>query len=372
MKSNLRKGLSLQINQSPSVELINSTWNEVVKITKINSPFLCPEWISSWVAAVSYKPHLVVCELNSLPVGVCLLGVKTDNLAGIQYKTALLNQTGLQNQDQVWIEYNDIICAPQFKSNFIALLIDYLSKENIDLFHVSMAEKSVSRRIKASIKSNAESQQVIGYKAELSTDSTLLKASLLSKNTRAQIQRSNRKLESLYGPLKVKSATSHNERLQFLEAIGTLHKKQWQDSPHGSGFSNPTFVKQQQALILDNTNFANIFSVSAGKTILGYCIFLFYNNEVFFYCSGIAHHLATSHIKPGYTMHICFMEYFSKQGFTIYDFLGGEARYKQSLSSTNYSFESFTIPTYTMKGRLISIMYKLRQKIRTYTQTIGA
>lgn len=353
----------VKVYSTPSEEFVKRVWSKVSKDLNLSSPFLTAEWISSWYLHATAKPTLVIYFENNEPCGICFIGETRRIKLGLVLKIALLNQAGNIESDQAWIEYNDLVCAQRYKRNFALRLIEHLKFSGFDLFSVSMAHVDVTQLWKSLTPSKVDEMQFKGYVAELHTDSSFNNLSCLSKNARSQIKRSNKKLEQIYGPLSVTTPKSRNESLYFLEELGKLHKMQWSSSIEGSGFNNPTFARLQQKLIED-TEFAEIVGVFAGNTPLGFCINYLHQKKVFFYCSGINYLLPNKHIKPGYSMHNCLMEHYAKLGFSHYDYLGGDARYKATLSNKVYYLSSITIPLCSFKARLASFYFRLKNVIQ--------
>ena len=287
--------------------------------------------------------------------------MKTQRKLGITFKVALLNQSGEQLSDQAWIEYNDLLCPDHLKADFYCLLNDYLAIQGFDLFHVSMLQETVKDKLSQSRANNQNNLICKGYKANLLRNGVKFSFSNLSKNTRSQIRRSNKKLEQQFGEIKVILPNNEKEKLAFFDKLSDFHIEQWGASTEGSGFNNPSFLQHQKSL-LQETELAQIIGVYAGDVPLGFCLNYLHNNNVYFYCSGVNHSLANNHVKPGYSMHVALMEYYADKGFEAYDFLGGESRYKASLSDEEYNFLSVTIPLNTFKGKLYSLYHRLFRK----------
>jgi len=72
--------------------------------------------------------------------------------------------------------------------------------------------------------------------------------------------------------------------------------------------------------------------VRAGDTTIG-CLYNFvWQGNVLFYQSGLAYE-SNSKLKPGLVCHALAVEHAARAGHRSYDFLAGQSRYKQSLST---------------------------------------
>lgn len=327
------------------------------------SPFLSLEWMSAWLYSLPYSPFIALLKQDTNVVGMCFIGENHTKLSGITIKTAFLNQMGDSKSDQVWIEYNDVICKEEYKSVFYAKLYTELTKLGFDKFFASMTTAKVENTIDRSINSSKYSTYSTGYLANLEPKKRTLEKPFISSNTRSQIKRSNKKIEELFGVIKIHRSETYLDRNNTLEKLANLHRLQWKHTRQGSGFDNSFFVKHHKHLLKQMPNFIDIVEVKAGDMPLGFCINLLHGKKVYFYCSGINHAIASKHIKPGYTLHTALMDNYAQQGFTHYDFLGGEARYKSSLSTEEVTFCSTTILLPTFKGRVLALLYWLKNKL---------
>lgn len=338
---------------------IEKIWSKLHEDTQKEGPFLAPEWIKYWYNACYIKPTLITYYSNNILAGACFIGELKRKKFGINFRTALLNQSGDRESDQAWIEYNDLLCPDEHKGHFYRLLTEYLQQKGFDLFHLSMLHENAAKQYKHLLSVQRYDEVITkGYKTNLQNNANGFIFEKLSKNTRSQTRRSNRNLECAFGPLKVLLPKSTKEKSDFFDILATFHIQKWGTTPDGSGFNNLSFVKHQKKLLV-GTDLSQIIGVFAGDTPLGFCINYLYENQVYFYCSGVNRTIATSHMKPGYSMHLALMEHYATMGFKTYDFLGGESRYKASLSDNEYTFSSLTIPLNTVKGKLFYMHKKL-------------
>lgn len=327
------------------------------------SPFLSYEWMSAWLYSLPYSPLVALLKQNSNVVGMCFIGENHTKLFGITVKTAFLNQMGDVKSDQVWIEYNDVICKEEYKPAFYAKLYTELAKLGFDKFFTSMTTAKVENTIDRSINSSKYSTYSTGYLANLEPKQRTLEKPFISSNTRSQIKRSNKKIEELFGIIKVHRSETYEGRNSTIEKLANLHRLQWKHTAEGSGFDNKRFREHHKHLSKQAPSFLDVVEVKAGEIPLGYCMNLLHGKKVYFYCSGINHAIASKHVKPGYTLHTALMDNYAQQGFTHYDFLGGEARYKSSLSTEEITFCSTTILLPTFKGRVLALLYWLKNKL---------
>jgi CelD/BcsL family acetyltransferase involved in cellulose biosynthesis len=311
--------------------------------------FLGYEWISTWLKCALITPELITFTLpcGNQPIGFAFIGCIESSLG----KTFLLNQTGNQQDDQIWIEYNDVICASHHQACRDALL-SYLANKHkafkfIGINNIEPWDHKQWREwsLEPSNGYSAASRQASATESEGSL------VAHFSKNTKSQISRSKRFIAQHYGELTLRWLSP--EQIEAaLKEMGSLHIKQWGKHDFGSGFSNTRFVDFHRQLMQKgmqendaNTRAARVHlaKFTAGELTIGYLYFFTLKNKVYFYLSAINYASQDNKYKPGLLMHKLAMQHFDGLGYSSYDFLAGDARYKTSLSNEKYLLHSMQL-----------------------------
>ena len=153
-----------------------------------------------------------------------------------------------------------------------------------------------------------------------------------SANTRAQLRKALRTTELTLGACSLRAAESVEEAQIWLNELGNLHSKKWNQAQSIEGFTNPRFVAFHRKLITSMwpKGEVQILRIQAGKSVLGYLHMFVVGGYVYFNMSGIDYDqpLAKS---PGLICHWFAINYYHERQARIYDFLAGDNRYKQSL-----------------------------------------
>lgn len=310
--------------------------------------FLSAEWILPWLECAANKPELITfidISTNST-LGFAFLGCQQTALGKVFY----LNQTGNEHDDQIWIEYNDVISASHHKSCQQALL-GYVAKQAnrykfvainaINTWHHPMWRNWSTQAINGYLAATLNNAGTPTKAKNIAEASTL--SSHFSKNTKSQISRSLRFITERYGeltltwlqPEHIESALSH---------MGCLHIEQWGSHAFGSGFNNPQFVEFHRIFMQKGMNsYVHVAKYTAGEQTLGYLYFFTRKQQVYFYLSAINYGENDNKYKPGLLMHKLAMQHFSSLGYTQYNFLAGDARYKTSLSNQKYLLYSLQL-----------------------------
>jgi hypothetical protein len=110
--------------------------------------------------------------------------------------------------------------------------------------------------------------------------------------------------------------------------------------------------------------------LSLDDRALGYLVNFVYKDSVYFYLSALTT-LNNNKIKIGLSLHSRAIQYYLRSNIKVYDFLGGEARYKESLSNSKYalSMKSFNRKSYVLiiESTLKRIKFKIKLLLLKYT-----
>ncbi|BFT29633.1 hypothetical protein D210916BOD24_08090 [Alteromonas sp. D210916BOD_24] len=306
--------------------------------------FLSTPWLSCWLNSLPSLPKIVLFKRDETPVGYALLGTSKP-LSVLPFRVAYLNQSGQQQQDQIWVEFNDLICDETTLSLCIETLLTTVFRQMACIRLVVSMCSHPEIWSEVCKKNNIEIDQdsVNAYKTilpETWDEETLFSG--FSSNTRQQLRRSIRSISEVLGEITINSA-SISERTEYLDALSALHIKKWGGTKEGSGFENPIFVRHHQQFIATNPKSISLLKLSAGNTVLGYGYYLLDGDSALFYCAGINQSIEDNKAKPGYLLHLYAMRYFCERGIKVYDFMAGEFRYKRSLSNHAYSMSTLTM-----------------------------
>lgn len=320
------------------------TWQLLEQDAEANA-FLSWQWIGNWLDVVTDKLFLVEAYHGDKVVGLGFFVENTRKVFGCYFiKQWWLHRTGIQQEDQMWIEYNDFLldksCSASVREEMVKaignfdrsireVIIGLSTDEVLDCFTNSFT------------KLNFLEETVVttnGYLADLSDSKGNYLNKSLSKNTFRQISRSKQILQE-EGELHFEVFSGSDKLSELYPMIAKIHIEKWQVTDEGSGFSNSVFEAFHKRLIANNAdNMVQIAVLSVNKLELGYLINFVYKNRVYFYLSAFQKN-SDNKVKIGMTLHCEAISYYSEKGVESYDFLGGDARYKQSLSDTKYGLK---------------------------------
>jgi len=320
-------------------KLIAQKWQDLEKRADV-SVFLSWSWISCWLDLVTEKIYWIESRKGSKTIGLGFFVETERKLFGlIPIKQWWLHRTGCPQQDQIWIEYNDILIDKSYEREVRENVFYELENSNVTrtvkefLFGLSLPNVVEPRP-------NTLFEQYVvmktkGYKVNFKNIQNEYLLDIPSKNTRKQITRSKKLLDE-ESSLNFHVHADKNIVKEMMGDIAELHIKRWHDTAEGSGFTNKSFVDFHKNLIeMNDGSQVEIAVLSQGDVNLGYLMNIIYKDSVYFYLSALKR-VTDNRVKIGLTIHTMAIQYYKRKGYNYYDFLGGEARYKQSLAPQYY------------------------------------
>lgn len=329
-----------------------------------SSIFLNWLWVSAWLDSYDTKPLLARVTIGNEPVALGLIALRQEKRRGlIHSRVAYFHQTGLEHEDQIWVEYNGMLAAPGFEVAALdAVLNTLFTQKYCDEVHLSMVPAHCALALCAAQPGAHIEYETRGFQHLLSrcrgAGQTVLES--LRANTRHQIRRSFRRYEELYGKPMLSHARSVDEALSFFQEAGQWHRKRWKDS----GFNNPAFTGFHEMLIKRAFHHGSVklSRLAFGKQVIGVFYYTINQKRVFFYLQGVRGE-QDSKLKPGLCGHAALMQYFLEQGMDEYDFMGGESQYKQQLSEQENAFMTLRVHNGHWKFRMEEQARRLKRRL---------
>ena len=329
------------IPASGNLKRIKVIWESLEKSVN-TSYFLSWGWIETWINSLPdpAKPELVVFLEGNAPLLAFFLG-KSNLVRKHLFRSRgwFVNATGIPAFDRIYIEYNGFLCKHPEAVRFIDI-IKSLPNSWGELYLPGLDMRSFPGSVVL--------DNIPPYKTIIKDDIVVLSPfvdldevrarggdylSLLSANTRAQIHRSCRLFEKS-APVRLEVARDIGNAMDIYDELVGLHEKTWADRGQAGAFSSDYLLDFHRQLIQRRFAYDEIQMLRIRydhKTMA--CLYNFvYKNSVFFYQSGIDYNL-DKRLKPGLIAHVEAIKYNAAAGHKIYDFLGGESRYKNSLAT---------------------------------------
>ncbi|MCK5792485.1 MULTISPECIES: GNAT family N-acetyltransferase [unclassified Ketobacter] len=330
--------------------------------------FLSACWVSVWVEVFQPEVQVVRIHCDHQLIGLGLLTCRKQVRHGVLSSRVLrLGQTGIPSQDQIWIEYNDLLLEPEHAQQAPAAFMRFLmQRRDWDEVQLGAILEGRARYFTLPALHSVVQWSAPLYRVDLLAIRRRQSRYLdtLSRNTRYQINRSER-LYSGRGKLVFSVARSAEEILPLWQRLGALHTARWGEGPGQSGFANPDFVQFHRALINKGCgqNRVEFCLLWLDDEPIGMLYNFVYRKRVYFYLSGISYE-EDARCKPGLVLHARAIQHYLDAGYDCYDFMGGEARYKQSLGQPGGQLQQISL----QRPRLALKLEQLGRKIKSWVQ----
>lgn len=359
------KTYCIDISENPDLNQLKSTWQNLEVKNNELSFFHSWEWLETWLNI--YKPEvlLVSAKHDGKTVALGLFG-KSQEIRHyiVKSKQLRLFQTGDQQEDQIWIEFNDFLCHPDHREEATKACLNALLSQKYlcDEIVISMILESRAESLLKYFNNTNIDLSTPTFKTNLQQLSANKEHYLdsLSRNTRYQINHSKKKYEALYGKLQLSFAKNSKQAFQYWDKAGALHLRRW----HDSGFQNPKFIAFHSELIKKNFDYGliDVVKITAGNHLIAIIYNVIYKGNVYFYLQGLQRE-ADGKLKPGLIAHAMLIEHYLQQGMNSYNFMGGHSQYKKQLSQSVDNLLIIKIQKPLLKFRLESFARNIKQKI---------
>ena len=296
--------------------------------------FLSWGWVGNWLASLPSHDHLQLCTISdgNGPVAACFLGDRVMRRHKVMpTRTLHLNATGDHAYDEVYIEHNALLTT---NGTTLATMIEHLPATRWDeiFFHCLDAQtfdELAAAPLPPSLRLRVD-REVGDYYVDLAKVRGKDYLSLLGSSTRSHL----RKAQRLAPDATFEIARDERQAFEIYDELVVLHQRAWKARGEPGAFADPWFDRFHRRLIAQRFRHGEIQLVrlrTAAQTIG--CLYNFVSHgRVLMYQTGINPDVDDK-IKPGYLTHLYAVEHNAREGHAQYDFLGGDAQYKKSLST---------------------------------------
>ena len=151
----------------------------------------------------------------------------------------------------------------------------------------------------------------------------------------------------------------------MLDALIAMHQKYWNRRGQAGAFSTEFFKNFHRCLISSRFEAGEIqlLEISNSDGPIGYLYNFIYDNQVLYYQSGL-NYKSDNKFRPGIICHFMAVKHNLNENHNSYNFLGGDARYKKSLSTNQDNLYYITIGRKNMKQRIEHFVLTLKKYLR--------
>jgi CelD/BcsL family acetyltransferase involved in cellulose biosynthesis len=293
------------------------------------------DWTETWLRHYGERvPHrFALCQSEGQPCAVALITSSRRHTPGLPAIRVLhLGTTGAPTGSNVYVEWNRLLALPGIRDQAAGALLAHLRQENswdelaLEGFDPAHAHAFLTRARWTSVR--CERSPITNLDLIRDRGADVLDA------LGAGVRRRLRQSLNAFSGARLEWATDVQQGLEILDELARLHCEGWRRRGQTGAFANPTFSGFHREVVarLLPTGRAILFRVSQAGQTVGCVYCLTEDGRVLFYQGGFAR-FADNRLRAGLVTHVHCMRACLERGFNEYDFLAGDARYKDELST---------------------------------------
>lgn len=320
-------------------------------------------WTETWLHHYGdlISPRIAIAARGGSTCGICLVtDARTQRAGPIPLRTRHLGTAGEPQSDSVCVEYNAVLAMPEERERFAVGLWKQLQQDaGLDELRLDGFEEQnwIDRLEDASVHRERRISRYFDLAAARESGAGILER--LGASTRSQLRRTLKK----YGSLDFQWATSLNDADDILGELVELHQARWQAVGQPGAFASPRFLGFQRDLVARLVPDERVVLVRVrhqGETV-GCLMLLNDRGRLLDYLSGFADFQRKP--SPGIVSHYLCMEEALRRGFSAYDFLVGDKRHKENLSTHATHLVWAVVRRASVRNRAIDMMRRAKRLV---------
>ncbi len=331
--------IQVELTPLPTREALAALWQDLETRAE-GSFFLSWAWIGTWLATIDCQPHLVIARRRGEVVGLGLVQARMK----IRHRllpvwTLLLHQTGDDQEDVITIEYNDFLTDRRHRDAIrracLRFLVDHGEIGGREIGEVLLGGLEGTRQAEIEALGRPVHEHARAGSAFVDLSALRRSETCFLDKVKSKTARRIRRSMALYrerGDLELKAADDVAEALDFFERCGELHQARWTARGRPGAFAYPFYTAFHRRLISTALPLGKVelVQVSVAGEPIGYLYNFLDQRCVRYYFSGFSFE-ADNRLKPGLVCHTLCIEHHRARGMDVYDFMGGDQRYKLEL-----------------------------------------
>jgi len=374
-------------NQAAAIELLPSSeqseavsrWRELERSMRNTGLTNSWPWIKTWLDhyGETVQHTFAFGKQGNQLIGAALITKATRSIRGLPITSVHLGTAGEPRKETTRVEYNRLLVASENLDAFATGLIQTLQQQfrwselRLDGFVPQHAVALIRAGANAGLHFRIDERKSPAFDFQKAADEGYQDViSALGNNTRYSIRRSLRLFESNFGQRSIEWAETPEQAKDILRELIHLHQKRWERVGIPGAFQSDRVRRYHEGLIdvlsLWPQGSVIVFRVEQGETTIG-CLFNFVDEggHVLSYKSGLPL-FEDNRLKPGLVAHAVCMAECKRRGLLKYDFLAGEALYKEQLSNTESDLTWIT----AQRGPRILLIDKARPPLQLARELI--
>lgn len=360
--------ITYQIRADVPILEIEEKWL-VLQDCAQNNFFLNWVWIKSWLTSFVDEYLVIEASYDGVTIGLGIMTQRTYWRNGLMpINQILLHRTGVEKEDQIWVEFNDFLIHRDHENEVRTGIVTFIqdSLPDWDEVVVGASRNEVIEGCLVPELTRRDYWDTRTYWIDLERIRTEQGKYVdsLSKNTRYQINRTERLYCQNGDKVVLKRAECLQEAFSYLDVAKPMHIKRWENHARSSGFLNRDFLAFHRNLLREafDKGMIDIFRISVGDRVIAIHYNFVLEGRVHFYLSAINFE-SDNKYKPGLMTHALLIQYYLDNGYKIYDMMGGILRYKESLATNEDSLFISHLQKNSWKYKTESVLRCIKRNV---------
>ena len=365
----LENSIDVQQYSAEQWPLVEPLWSELV-IAATPSYFLSSSWMKLWLEVYgrSLDSKILVFEASGTPVAACVVSSAKSSLTRLALRRITLNASGEPSADTTYVEFNNLLSRPGWEVPAAEALVDYLLKQEWDeLALEGFLDGSVLETLTRGL-SFCERQETChpSYYVDLAAirSAGVAYETVLKSSNRKHLKQ-NLRYYSEIGPLQFSRAEDVQAGLEMFEELAVLSQQRSDALGRRGIFASSRFVEFHRRLISDRllAGDVQLFRLQAGSGTVGVIYNLVSFGKIYFYQCGYRY-TDDKRLSPGTVTLFHVIEHCIREGFDHFDFLSGEAKYKEWMSTGQRELRWASFQKADFRFRIIDRLRGMKRAIQ--------
>ncbi|RLS40229.1 MAG: GNAT family N-acetyltransferase [Planctomycetota bacterium] len=318
-------------------------------------------WLDHYGETVRF--WFIVAEDEGQVRGICLYTESAERKAPLlSLHTHHLGTAGDPVQESACVEYNSLLVEPAWRVAFQDAISHWLLTQSAgDVIQLDGFTAEETRELTAhwpAVEIRNRDSKYLDLEVVRSSGKDLIDH--LGRSTRANLRRKLRD----YGDIETEWATTLSQAEDIFAELIDLHQARWQAIGERGAFGSSRFRNFQRTLLseLFPTHRCVVFRARHQGSTVGALLLLVDRNRLLDYLSGLA--AFDQKPSPGLVTHYLCQCAALQRGFSAYDFLVGDKRHKENLSTHTQTLTWTRLHRPTVKSRIVAALTQLKRRMR--------
>ena len=357
-----RAGVSLRAFSGADLDEGLQEWRNIE--SRIGDvPLMCSHlWTSTWLRIYRdlVPSTILIASTDGQAFGAALVTRGVNQKVGpVPLRTLHIGTAGEPLGQSVCVEYNDVLVDRPHRPAFVELLQDWLrAQTRVDEIRLDgWSTANAGEWNDSSLPIERRTRDCAYFDLSQVQGPDVEPLQFLGRSTRQNLRRLVRK----YGRIETTWAESLEDADDILTELILLHQARWNASGEPGAFASRRFEEFQRQLLVQGFNDRKVVLFRArheGETI-GCLLLLVDRGRMLDYLSGFASF--DQKPSPGLITHYLCLTEAAHRGYQAYDFLVGDKRHKDNLSTDVQQLTWTTWRRPTLRNKAVDALKAIKK-----------